>query len=57
VIRDDVKGVRLLERKKEDLIYLSLEFSILKNKLAIRRDRKIREEYVIEEHYDLSIVS
>jgi hypothetical protein len=53
-MRDDIKGARLLKRKEEDLIYLSLEFSVLKNELVIRRDRKIREEYVIREYYDLS---
>jgi hypothetical protein len=35
VIRDDVKGARLLERKEENLIYLGLKFSVLKNELAI----------------------
>jgi hypothetical protein len=34
-MRDDVKRARLSERKKKDLIYLSLEFSVLKNELII----------------------
>jgi hypothetical protein len=33
-MRDDVKEARLLERKEEDLVYLGLKFSVLKNKLT-----------------------
>jgi hypothetical protein len=33
-MRDDVRGARLLERKEEDLVYLGLEFGVLKNELA-----------------------
>jgi hypothetical protein len=53
-MRDDVKGARLLERGEEDLVYLGLEFGVLKNELAARRGRKIGEEYVAGEHHDLS---
>jgi hypothetical protein len=56
VIQDDVKGIRLPERREEDLIYLGLEFGVFKNKLATRRDRKIGEEYMIEEHRSLDTV-
>jgi hypothetical protein len=56
VIRDNVKEVRLPERKKEDLVYLDLEFGVLKNELAARRGRKIGEEYVIREYRGLSAV-
>jgi hypothetical protein len=56
VIRDDVKGARLLERKEEDLVYLSLKFGVLKNELAVRRGRKMGEEYVVGEHRSLSAV-
>jgi hypothetical protein len=34
-MRDDVKGVYLLERREENLIYLDLKFNVLKNELAI----------------------
>jgi hypothetical protein len=50
VMRDDVRGARLLERGEEDLIYPGLKFSVLKNELAARRSRKIGEEYVAGEH-------
>jgi hypothetical protein len=53
-MRDDVKGARLLERGEEDLVCPGLEFGVLKNELAARRDRKIGEEYVAREHYGLS---
>jgi hypothetical protein len=33
-MRDDVRGARLPERREEDLVYLGLEFGVLKNKLA-----------------------
>jgi hypothetical protein len=56
MIRDDVKGARLLERGEEDLVYLDLEFGVLKNELAARRGEKIREEYVIGEYYSLGAV-
>jgi hypothetical protein len=56
VIRDNVKEVRLPERKKEDLVYLDLEFGVLKNELAARRGRKIGEEYVTREYRGLSAV-
>jgi hypothetical protein len=35
MIRDDVKGARLLERREEDLVNLGLKFGVLKNKLAV----------------------
>jgi hypothetical protein len=56
VIRDDVKEARLLKRKEEDLVYLNLKFGVLKNELTTRRDKKIKEEYVIREHYGLSVM-
>jgi hypothetical protein len=34
-MRDDVRGARLPERKEEDLIYLGLEFGVLKNELTV----------------------
>jgi hypothetical protein len=34
VIRDDIRGARLLERGEEDLIGPDLKFSVLKNELA-----------------------
>jgi hypothetical protein len=55
-MRDDVKGARLPERREEDLVCLSLKFGVLKNKLAARRDGKIREEYVAGEHHGLDAV-
>jgi hypothetical protein len=55
-MRDDVKGVRLLERGEEDLVYPGLKFGVLKNELAARRSEKIKEEYVVGEHYSLSAV-
>jgi hypothetical protein len=55
-MQDDVKRARLLECKKEDLIYLGLKFSVLKNELIIRRNKKIKKEYITEEHYNLSAV-
>jgi hypothetical protein len=55
-MRDNVKGARLLERGEEDLVYLGLKFSVLKNELATRRSRKIGEEYVIGEHYGLGVM-
>jgi hypothetical protein len=56
VIRDNVKGARLLECGEEDLVYPGLKFSVLKNELAARRDRKIGEEYVAGEHRSLGAV-
>jgi hypothetical protein len=56
VIRDDVRGAHLLERREEDLVYLSLEFGVLKNKLAARCGGKIGEEYVVGEHYGLGVM-
>jgi hypothetical protein len=50
-MRDDVRGAHLPERREEDLIYLGLEFGVLKNKLAVRRGRKMGEEYVVGEHH------
>jgi hypothetical protein len=55
-MRDDVKRAHLLKRKEEDLIYLSLEFSVLKNKLITRRNKKIKEEYIIREYCGLGVV-
>jgi hypothetical protein len=55
-MRDDVRGARLLKRKEEDLVYLSLKFSVLKNELVIRRNKKIEEEYIIREHRGLDAV-
>jgi hypothetical protein len=55
-MRDDVRGVRLLEREEEDLVCLGLEFGVLKNKLTARRGRKIGEEYVVGEHRGLGAV-
>jgi hypothetical protein len=52
-MRDDVRGARLPERREEDLVYLGLKFGVLKNELAARRGRKIREEYVVGEHRGL----
>jgi hypothetical protein len=56
-MRDDVKRARLLERKKEDLVYLDLEFNVLKNELTVRHNKKIKKEYVIREYYNLSVIS
>jgi hypothetical protein len=52
-MRDDVRGARLLKRREEDLIYLGLEFGVLKNELAARRGGKIGEKYVVGEHRGL----
>jgi hypothetical protein len=57
VIRDDVRGARLLERREEDLVYPGLKFGVLKNELTAWRSRKIREEYVVREHYSLGAMS
>jgi hypothetical protein len=56
VIRDNVKRAHLLKRGEEDLVYLSLEFNVLKNELTARRSRKIEEEYVTGEHRGLNAV-
>jgi hypothetical protein len=55
-MRDDVRGARLPERREEDLVYSGLEFGVLKNELAARRNRKIEEEYVAGEHHSLGAV-
>jgi hypothetical protein len=56
VIRDDVRGACLPKRREEDLVYLGLEFGVLKNELAVWRGGKMGEEYVIGEHHSLGAV-
>jgi hypothetical protein len=56
VIRDNVRGTRLLEREEEDLVSLDLKFGVLKNELATQRSKKIREEYIAGEHHGLGAI-